>query len=146
MIKENFNIFYTDDDKDDRDTFIDAVNEISKSWKILTQSDGDELINLLKSPPPFATIIFLDLNMPRKNGYEVLKEIRQTDDFKDIPIVILSTSNDENTIAKTRLLGASLYISKPWSFNSLKDVIQYAISINWETFGTSGDDFVYKAN
>ena len=72
MPEDSVKIFYTDDDQDDQEIFIDAVNEISDSLQIVTQRNGDELIKMLKSRPPVPSIIFLDLNMPVKNGYEVL--------------------------------------------------------------------------
>lgn len=140
------NIFYTDDDKDDQDIFVDAAHEVSASLKVIIQSSGHELISLLKNAPPFPDIIFLDLNMPVKNGYEVLKEIKQSINFKYIPVIIFSTSDDTNAINTTRQLGASLYITKPSSFSSLKSAIKYTLSINWETFETSEEGFVYRVN
>lgn len=146
MHSEAFCIFYTDDDRDDHDIFIDAANQLSTSLQVITQDNGDDLIRLLKSPSPLPDIIFLDLNMPVKNGYEVLKEIKQFEDLRNLPVVIFSTSNDTKAISTTRQLGASLYITKPSSFGSLKSAIQYSLSIDWQTFNPSEEDFVYRGN
>ncbi len=73
-------------------------------------------------PPPYA--IFLDLNMPRKNGFECLSEIRKTPKLKDIMVVIFSTSADKNAIETTYALGANYYIRKPRSFKLLKKAIE----------------------
>jgi response regulator RpfG family c-di-GMP phosphodiesterase len=139
-------IFYTDDDIDDRNIFIDAANEVSHFLQIITQSSGDELIRLLANPPPYPNLIFLDLNMPIKNGYEVLQEIKQSDRTKNFPVIVFSTSDDEKIINATRLLGANLYIPKPSSFSSLKKVIKHSLSINWDAFTPSTENFIYRAN
>lgn len=146
MNSEIRKIFYTDDDIDDRDIFIDAANQVSDFLQVITQGSGNELIQLLNNPPPYPHLIFLDLNMPIKNGYEVLQELKQYERTKHFPVIIFSTSDDENAINTTRLLGASLYIPKPLSFSSLKKAIKHSLSINWNTFTPSTENFVYRAN
>ena len=74
-------------------------------------------------------IIFLDLNMPKKNGFECLQEIRKTDKFKDVPVVIFSTSCQQEAINKMYENGASYYICKPNSFLKLKTSIEHILSI-----------------
>ena len=139
-------IYYTDDDMDDREIFKEAALELSESLQIVTQSTGDELIHLLNTAPPSPTLIFLDLNMPIKNGYEVLQEIRQSERTRHFPVIVFSTSDDEKAINTTHELGANLYITKPSTYNSLKQVIKYSLSINWNTFIPSPENFVYKSN
>jgi CheY-like chemotaxis protein len=72
-------------------------------------------------------LLFLDLNMPRKNGLECLKEIRSNEKLKDISIAIFSTSANENDIEETFLHGANIYITKPNSYNLLKQVLEKAV-------------------
>jgi CheY-like chemotaxis protein len=146
MNSEACKIFYTDDDIDDRDIFVDAARQVSESLQIITQGNGDELISLLNNPPPFPNLIFLDLNMPVKNGYEVLQEIKQAERTKYLPVIVFSTSDNEKAINTTRQLGANLYIPKPSSFSSLKKAIKYSLSINWDTFTPSNENFVYRAD
>ncbi len=139
-----YNIFYTDDDADDQEVFRDIVAEINEDIYIFTQSNGSELVDLLKNPPPSPHLIFLDLNMPVKNGYEVLREIRHQEGFKDYPVIIFSTSTDEETIALTKTLGATLYISKPGSYNDLKRILREVLAIDWEQYKPTNENFVYR--
>ena len=139
-------IFYTDDDRDDQEIFKDAALEVSAGLQVWIQSDGGELMNLLNNPPPKPHIIFLDLNMPVRNGYEILQEIRESEQLKQFPVIVFSTSDDIAAIDTTRKLGANLYIPKPSSYSLLKKVIRHSLSINWETFAATEDNFVYRAN
>lgn len=138
-----YNIFYADDDIDDREVFKEIVNEINEEVLLFTQENGEELMQLLKSPPPTPHVIFLDLNMPVKNGYEVLKEIRNSERLKDYPIVVFSTANDTATIAEVKKLGASLYINKPGDYTDLYKILKHVLTIDWSTFKADGKDFVY---
>jgi CheY-like chemotaxis protein len=141
----NFNIYYADDDIDDLNIFVDAANEISSSLQVITQENGDDLIRNLNNPSPRPSLVFLDLNMPMKNGYEILKEIKQADHTKDLPVIIFSTTSDVNAIHNTRMLGANYYIPKPSTFNSLKNAIRHCLSINWDTFMPKAEEFVYRS-
>ena len=92
-------------------------------------NNGQELMDYLtKKESPMPQIIFLDLNMPRKNGQECLKEIRSNKEFKEISIIIYSTSASENDITETFLNGANVYIKKPSDYNQLKQVLAKAVS------------------
>jgi len=141
-----YTIFYADDDADDREFFQEVIADIDGGHNIFTQSSGDELLDTLHSPPPQANIVFLDLNMPIKNGYEVLKEIRMSPTAHKLPVIILSTSNDEKAIDTARQLGASLYISKPGSYSEFKKLIQSAISRDWEHYQPSREEFFHTVN
>jgi CheY-like chemotaxis protein len=131
MQKDNPNIFYTDDDVDDQDLFRDALAEVDDSLVLTTASDGDVLLSLLSSPPPRPRLIFLDLNMPRKNGYEVLKEIRASEDMRNYPVIVFSTSTDEATIATARKMGADRFISKPRTYDGIKKALKACIGTDW---------------
>lgn len=127
----NFNIFYTDDDSDDKEIFKEIINEIHPDYSIEFQSDGLELLNHLKEINYKPDILFLDINMPYTDGFQVLSEIRQNSAIKDLPIVILSTSNDVEAIARAKESGANLYICKPNSYSKLKDILAELLSLNW---------------
>ena len=87
-------IFLAEDDPDDRSFFEDALNALALQTVLVISEDGEELMTALEETvPPQPFVIFLDLNMPRKNGFECLKEIRESDKLKDIPVVVLSTSD-----------------------------------------------------
>lgn len=125
-------IFLADDDADDCMLFEDALREVSTSTELTTANDGVELINLMEAavlPPP--DVIFLDLNMPRKNGFECLEQIRRTKAWEDIPVVIFSTSGQEEMVRKVHERGASYFIRKPGSFLKLKQAIKQILEIDW---------------
>jgi CheY-like chemotaxis protein len=129
-------IFLADDDDDDRVFFEEALKEINIQTELTTVKDGAELMSTLSetvSDPPPPHVIFLDLNMPRKNGIECLKEIRETPKLKNIPVVIFSTSAYPNAVETTYTLGANCYICKPNSHQLLKKTIETVLSLNfWE--------------
>ena len=92
-------------------------------------NDGEALLSFLKSFIP--DILFLDLDMPCKNGIECLNEIRNKRIYDSLPIVIYSISNRQNTIQTTYGLGANLYFIKPAEYNSLHKALEYIISLDW---------------
>ncbi len=126
-------ILLADDDEDDRSFFSDALKEVSGETELITAENGLQLMDILKSKPlPQTTLLFLDLNMPLKNGYECLEEIKQKDDLKNLPVIIFSTSVQPETVNSVYKNGASLYIVKPNSFPKLKNIIQHVLSLPWE--------------
>jgi len=146
MKRSQYTIFYTDDDQDDQDFFKEVIAEITPQHEIFTQNDGYELLKVLQNPPPSPHIVFLDLNMPKKSGYQVLKEIREMDAAKTIPVVIFSTSSDDSAIKKTKELGANMYITKPSSYTEFKKVLNSVLSLNWEKNLPSDNEFVLTIN
>lgn len=143
VMKNEFTIFYTDDDAEDLEFFTEVTSELGEHLNIVTQNNGKELLHDLENPPPNPHIVFLDLNMPGLSGFDVLTQLRSSDEYKNLPIVIFSTSRDEQTIEKSRKLGASFYVAKPNDFSLLKKTIQYALDINWATFKPTKENFVY---
>lgn len=135
--KSGKSIFLADDDADDCLLFEDALREVSQQIKLTTANDGIELMDILdqKVPPP-PDVIFLDLNMPRKNGFECLTEIKHTEKLKNIPVVIFSTSSQPETINRVYEQGATYYVCKPGSFSKLKSIIQKVLDIDWNQHKT----------
>ena len=146
MQSNTYTIFYADDDIDDQDFFREIVSGINEDFVIYTQNNGDELLDILKNPPPNPHLIFLDLNMPQKNGYEVLKLIRSSEQTKQLPVIIFSTSNDERAISKTKELGANLYITKPNSYTDFKKVMNSVLALNWHQKLPVYNNFVFTLN
>ncbi len=121
-------ILLADDDESDRLLFIEAFEELKIETKVQTVNDGKQLMNYLSQKEiRLPHLIFLDLNMPRKNGLECLKEIRGNEILKDISIAIYSTSASEKDIEETFLHGANVYITKPTDFNILKQLLKKAV-------------------
>ena len=123
-------IFVADDDPDDRLLFEEAMKQVDETAQLTFAKDGEDLMNLLdKVDSP--EIIFIDLNMPRKNGLDCLKEIRRTHAYKDIPVIIFSTSFQQDAIKETYEHDASYYIRKPDSFQKLILSIQQLFAMDW---------------
>ena len=138
MDNGQIHVLLADDDEDDRLFFKEAFSEIKIKTKVTLVNDGVELMKHLSSngnPKPH--ILFLDLNMPRKSGLECLLEIRNTENLKDLPIAIYSTSSSDEDIEDTFIKGANIYIKKPSGFKELKQILEEVITINWQ-YHTSG--------
>jgi two-component system, response regulator len=125
-------ILMADDDADDRMMTREAFQESRLSNDLRFVEDGEELMDYLKrrgkySDPatsPRPGLILLDLNMPRKDGREALKEIKADPNLKHIRIVVLTTSKAEEDIFRTYDLSAASYITKPVTFDSLVEVVR----------------------
>ena len=121
-------ILLADDDEGDRFLFLEAFEELKTKTIVRTLNDGVQLMEyLIKECTRLPHLLFLDLNMPRKNGLECLKEIRSHEKLKGISIAIYSTSASEKDIEETFLNGANVYIQKPSDFNQLKEVLEKAV-------------------
>lgn len=128
-------ILLAEDDRDDRFFFAKALKEINFAAQLTTVHDGEELMDFLsKNTTSLPDIIFLDLSMPRKTGYECLAEIKENIILKKIPVVMFSTfyardinyeSDIKNMLGE---IGAHDYIRKPGSFEQLKIVIENALN------------------
>jgi CheY-like chemotaxis protein len=128
MKNEPFNILLVDDDEDDRMLFTEAFSELKINTSVVTLNDGIQLMEWLTQESTLLPhFLFLDLNMPRKNGMECLNEIKSNDKLKDIFVAIYSTSYNEKDVEETFLNGANVYITKPNNFNALKKVLEKAV-------------------
>jgi len=129
MSPSNLKIILADDDRDDCFLFNEAIDELSLSVDLTIVHDGEQLMSRLKKTNmelPHA--LFLDLNMPRKNGFEVLKEIKSDENLDHFPVIIFSTSFDQQVANRLYKDGAHYYICKPSDFSTLKNVIQRALN------------------
>ena len=134
MNKQNYSLLLADDDEDDCAFFKDALEELVISVDLITVNDGVQLMNFLLDnlPTNLPDILFLDLNMPRKSGFECLTEIKEIDELKHLPVIIFSTSLDMNIVDLMYKKGAIYYIQKPGEFSKLKKVIENALTITAE--------------
>ncbi len=136
-----FRIFYTDDDEDDQLLFSEIIRGINGGHQVSVQSHGAELMEMLKSDNSGPDIVFLDLNMPHKNGFEVLKEMRNDNRFMDLPVIVFSTSAHLETVERCRELGANGYICKPTSFPYMKKILEKVLNMDWGNTGSKMDFF-----
>jgi len=147
MQKEHITIALADDDEDDRLFFKDAFEELKINTVVSTHCDGEELMNNLHDPETvLPNILFLDLNMPKKNGFECLLEIKKVQKFDDIAIAIYSTSSSEEDIENTFVQGANIYIKKPSEFSTLKKILSEVVTLNWQyhTSGLNKENFLLR--
>ena len=117
-------ILVADDDPDDVLLLKEAMGEVGNVCQIRSVADGQELMEYLGGREkggevPRPDLILLDLNMPRKNGFEVLKELKADPVYRRIPVVIWTTSRREEDVSKTYFLGCNSYMTKPASFEEL---------------------------
>src|SRR5690606_3331467 len=127
------NVALVDDDKDDRFLFQEVIEEIKINTNLLLFTNGQEFMDYLTQGDMVNLhIIFLDLNMPVKNGIQCLEEIRSNNRFNDISVAIYSTSSSEADIEETFVKGANVYINKPNDFKNLKKTIEQVLRINWQ--------------
>lgn len=141
------NIALADDDEDDRTFFGDALEGVALQAKLSLFKNGEELMDFLKLPKiTLPNLIFLDLNMPVKDGMECLREIRQNPKLKNISVAIYSTSSSEKDIEDTFLGGANIYIRKPSSFTQLRETVERVLQIDWQkhTSNLSKETFLLR--
>lgn len=135
------NILMADDDEDDRLLTLDALKESRVLNNLYCVEDGVELLEYLRREGKFAdpkdsprpSLILLDLNMPRKDGREALQEIKADASLRGIPVVILTTSKEEEDMLKGYDLGCASYITKPVNFEGLVDLMR-ALGRYWIEF------------
>lgn len=123
-------ILMADDDPDDRLLACEAFEESRLANELYLVEDGEELMDYLyrrgeynEASAPRPGVILLDLNMPRKDGREALREIKADPDLRRIPVVVLTTSKAEEDILRTYDLGVNSFIVKPVTFANLVEVM-----------------------
>jgi two-component system, response regulator len=137
-LRQPITILLADDDADDRMMIRDALTESRLANNLHCVEDGEQLMDYLlqrneysdptKAPRP--GLILLDLNMPKKDGREALREIKADPALRRIPIVVLTTSQAEEDIFRTYDLGVSSFITKPVTFEGLVEVMK-ALTRYW---------------
>jgi CheY-like chemotaxis protein len=126
-MKQHITIFLAEDDEDDILLFKEALSELQMDITLITVQDGEQLMMRLHNNEQLPKMVFLDVNMPRKNGFACLAEIKLDKKLKPIPIIILSTSSETKTVSKLYETGAQYFIRKPNEFSLLKNLIKRAI-------------------
>jgi len=148
MSSEHFDILLCDDDSDDCYFFSEALEKIFLSTKLTAVHDGEQLMQLLTNETnDLPHVLFLDLNMPRKNGFECLIEIKHNKKLKQLPVIIFSTSFDEEVANLLYKNGAQYFIRKPSEIPQLQKVILQALTLLSKKNNSQPDrdDFVLTA-
>ncbi len=130
MISKKINILLADDDQGDCILFKDALEELPVSAHLTIVHDGEQLMaELAKKGSKLPDVLFLDLNMPRKNGFASLGEIKRSTALQNLPVIIFSTSSELESVKRVFRDAAHYYICKPVDFSQLKKVIYEALTL-----------------
>lgn len=122
-------ILLVDDDQDDCELFGEALHEFAPNIKLSCLTNNDQLVAYIQNVNP--QLIFLDVNMPRKNGYECLEEIRQLPAFGQIPVIMYSNTGRPQDIDSAYKNGATLFLRKPPTYSGLVTSLQEIIEKEW---------------
>ena len=117
-------ILLIDDDVDDQEIFLTALQQVPDSPACSPLDNAKESLSQLRAYVLKPDVIFLDINMPIMNGLQFLREIKLSEKLKNIPVIMFSTSADDQTIKETERLGAKHFITKPGDFNDLKEMLK----------------------
>ena len=129
-ISQKLNIILAEDDFDDRFLFEEAIQELPVSVQINTFNNGEKLMEWLSDKKiNLPDALFLDLNMPRKNGFATLAEIKKNPELQDLPVIIFSTATNNEMINQVFKDAAHYYIRKPVHFWELKELIYKSLKL-----------------
>jgi len=123
----NEKILLIDDDEDDQEIFISAIEQIKRPVNCIVLDSAVEALEKLRAKELHPDLIFLDLNMPLMTGQQFLHEIKKENHLKNIPVIVLSTSSHTSTIQETMKLGASDFFTKPDKFENLISLLDKVI-------------------
>jgi len=132
MQNEKLHIILAEDDRDDQLFFKTAFKGLKLDYSLTICNDGDELINYLNLAKDVPHILFLDLQMPRKNGMQCLKEIRSNSRYRDMTVAIYTSFASAENHEETFILGANVFIKKPRELSELNKILLEVIYINWQ--------------
>lgn len=135
MKKRTFHVLIVDDDPADAEIIEEMLTDCDTPMTVSAVADGGEAMQFLQRLPPYAEaampdLVLLDLNMPRKDGREVLRDIRGSEALRKLPVLVLTTSQEPEEIDLAYELGANSYISKPATMADFQKVIA-AIELFW---------------
>jgi len=123
-------ILLAEDDEDDCFLFKNALEDLPLTFRLITVQNGEELMLLLNdSSRPLPDVLFLDLNMPRKNGFECLKEIRGNETLNQLPVIIFSSAYAPDIVDQLYKDGAQYYVRKPDDISQYKKVIYQSLHL-----------------
>lgn len=132
MLKnKGYRFLVADDDADDFLFLKDALSEIAPEVEVAHLDSCIKLVDLMESSES-PDLIFLDLNMPVFSGRECMKQIRVHNRWKNVPVIIYSTSNAEQDVKSCMEDGADLYIVKPNSFKALLNLVKKVMDMDWK--------------
>jgi len=134
MKKDKLAIALLDDDHEEHLLFKEVADDFSEIKSVLSFAKGKEMLDYLRGEDKsiLPDILFLDLNMPLLSGLDCLIEIRKNEKYKNLPVVIYSTSSSEKDKEATYQNGANLYVNKPVEFSDMRKIFNEVLKINWK--------------
>ncbi|MCF0053571.1 response regulator [Dyadobacter chenwenxiniae] len=128
-MEEGQTVHLADDDEDDRMLIKDALQEANPNLTVIEAENGKELLeNVKQSADLSESVVLVDMNMPKMNGIEAIKEIRSEPGLEDLPAVMMSTSSNPELKKKALAAGANEFIVKPNTFKALLDIARNILS------------------
>jgi CheY-like chemotaxis protein len=125
-------LFIIDDDVEDQEIFMEAVREVDGSIQCYSATSGEEALKQLEREViVLPDLIFLDLNMPKLNGKQILKEIKNIRALRSIPVIMYSTSFAPRDLEEIQNLGAAFHLLKPSRFEDLCRSLKVILSKDW---------------
>lgn len=123
-------VWIVDDDEDDQQFIRSAFLNGAPSVSVRSLYDGEELLPALRECTDLPKLILLDINMPRKNGFETLAELRGITEFASLPVIMLTTSSADEDRLHCLALGATRFLTKPTHYEQLRELAQ-ELSQQW---------------
>lgn len=125
-------LFIIDDDLEDQEIFVEAVKDVDSTVQVFTAENGDDAFEQLQQNViVLPDLIFLDMNMPKLNGKQVLKELKSIKSLKSIPVIMYSTSFAPGDVDEVHKLGAAHHLLKPARFDQLCRELKSILAKNW---------------
>ena len=121
-------LLLVDDDVDDHEIFISALESVSPHVFLTTAVNGADALHILLEKSISPELIFLDINMPLMNGFQFLAEVRKHEQLRNIPVIMYSTTSSPEAVETARMLGANGFISKPENFSDLERILEETLS------------------
>ncbi|EPG66949.1 response regulator [Leptospira wolffii] len=127
--KKYFDILLVEDNPADVRLTMEALGDLESEKRLFVAKDGEEAMDFVKGEGEFVgsarpDLILLDLNLPKKNGLEVLEELKSDPDYKRIPVVVLTTSGSDRDVIETFNLHANSYIQKPVEYENFLEAME----------------------
>ena len=149
QVSRKLNIFLAEDDKEDCELFQEAIDELEIASTVTIFPDGEQLVKqLTKKRSKLPDVLFLDLNMPRKNGFATLGAIKRNVKLDQIPVIILSSAHEDFNASRVFSDAAHYYIRKPSKFSELKKLISKALTLTLKENNPLPvmEDFILKSD
>jgi CheY-like chemotaxis protein len=125
-------LFIIDDDVEDQEIFMEALKEVDPQVVCFTATSGEDAFRKIENDLLFVPdLIFLDMNMPKQNGKQVLRELKKFRSLQGIPVIMYSTSFAPRDIEELKILGAAYHLLKPSRFDDLCNALTHVLGVDW---------------